>query len=72
MGNIIKENLNLTGMVKFLNEKFGNKKTGKKFTTQDVQQYIELGSLPKYLGLYDIERVKGIHSVKLYNIIKRN
>lgn len=70
MSAIIKENLNLMGLVKYLNEKFEGKANGKPFNAQDVQQYIRIGYIPAYFGSYRIERVKEIHSVKLYNLIK--
>lgn len=44
-------------LAKFLNEIFGTKKTGNKFTNQDVYNYSKRGSLPDEYGGFDIERV---------------
>jgi hypothetical protein len=66
------ENVNLTGLTRKLNESddFG-KQSGKPFTTNDVNQYIQLGHLPHYMGGNKIDesdiRAKGI---KLYNLRK--
>jgi len=62
------ENVTLTRIVKFLNEKFKMKKTGSKFTTNDVQKYIMRGYLPAYLGGNNIVESKLDSGTKLYNI----
>ena len=67
---IICTNINLTGLVKFLNDKFGKKESGKLFTKSDCQQYVNRKKLPEYMGNYSIERIENIESVKLYNVIK--
>jgi len=61
--------LNLTGLVKWMNDNL-KKQTGNKFTTGDVQQYIAKNRLPIYLGGNEIEREDGYENVKLYKIVK--
>lgn len=66
------ENLTLTKLTRFLNEKEEFKKQSKKpFTTNDLTQYIRLEHLPLYMGGNKIEEssVK-IDGVKLYNLRK--
>lgn len=63
------ENLTLTSLCVWLTEN-KKKKTNTPFTPQDTQLYIKRGYLPKYMGGNIIDRVKGINSVKLYNICK--
>ena len=59
---------NLTGITKFLNENF-QKQNSQKFSCRDVLGYIKRGSLPTYLGNYNITEVKLENcSIKLYNI----
>lgn len=41
-------------LVKFLNEKYGQKKTGKPFTLSDIQQYLRRGHLPRPYGFHPI------------------
>lgn len=54
----------------FLNEKYGQKKTGTKFNDQDIEAYLRRGSLPKYLGGFKLKEVKsGIRSVRQYKIV---
>jgi hypothetical protein len=43
------------GLASFLNKKFGGKKTGKKFTIGDLQQYAMRGRLPEDYGGHPIE-----------------
>lgn len=66
---IIAENLNLTGLVGFLNEEFKQKQSGKPFTKSDCQQYTRIKKLPSYLGDITIEKTI-IGSVKLYKLVK--
>lgn len=47
-----------TGFVNFLNEKHGGKKTGKKFTIGDLQQYIRRGRLPEEYGGHPIVTIE--------------
>lgn len=64
------KNFTLTNLTKFLNESGDFKKqTGTKFTTNDVNQYINLGHLPYYMGGNIIEEsdIKA-EGVKLYNL----
>ena len=67
---ILISNVNLTGLVKFANEHFGKKSTGKPFTKSDFQQYCISKRMPENFGLVEIRRVKGIESVKLYDLVK--
>lgn len=67
--NILIEKKSLTGLVRYLNEKF-KKQSGKQFTTGDVQQYVTRGSLPKYLGKISVVTDKSVSDVKLYNLVK--
>jgi hypothetical protein len=67
METVLKNVYNLTSLTKYLNNKFGNKKTGKLFNTTDVQFYVIRGKLPKYLGGNKIEKVAG--ELKLYKLI---
>lgn len=39
----------------YLNDKIGNKSSGKQFTYQDIQQYTMRGKLPVEYGGFDIE-----------------
>lgn len=43
------------GLANYLNEKHGGKKTGKKFTIGDLQQYSIRGRLPAEYGGHPIE-----------------
>jgi len=43
------------GLSSYLNGKFGGKKTGKKFTIGDLQQYAMRGRLPQEYGGHPIE-----------------
>lgn len=69
---VLIENVNFVGIVKFLNREFNKKQNGTNFTSSDVQQYIQNGKLPKYLGDIDIVRNEDIPHVKLYNIVKND
>lgn len=65
---VIETNLTMTGIMNFLIEKFGCKKSGNEFTLQDVQGYIRRGNLPKsYLG-YGIKK-KAHKYNKLYYLV---
>lgn len=70
MNEFIK-NSTLTGMVEILNEKFGQKKSGKPFNINDVKAYITRGYLPNYLcGKNIIEKVNmGDERIKIYKVI---
>lgn len=69
---IVLKNVNLTGIVNYLNKNF-YKKDGKKFNPRDVLGYIKRGFLPSYLGSIRIEEVENENcSVKLYNLVKTN
>jgi hypothetical protein len=60
---------NLTTLTEFLNINYKSKKTGKPFTTTDVQFYIKRGYLPDYLGGDIIKLVS--EKLKLYKLIKK-
>lgn len=69
---VIKENVTLTELTKFLNESEDfNKDTGKDFTTDDVYQYIRLGHLPYYMGGNKIDKSDILNNVKLYNLLEK-
>jgi len=72
IANYLVENVNLTGLTKFLNEvKKFKKNSNKPFTTNDVSQYILLGHIPYYLGGNKIDSSDlNIKDVKLYNLRK--
>jgi len=65
---IVQKFLSMTGIVKYMNENFGSKKTGNKFTTSDIQQYIRRG-IPNYITDIKIVPVNAKYS-KLYNLVK--
>jgi hypothetical protein len=66
----IKCGLTLTKLTLYLNENF-KKRSGRRFTTSDVQQYINITQhLPKYLGKYRIDKDTSIDGVSLYNIVE--
>jgi hypothetical protein len=67
---ILIKDVNLTNMVKFLNETFGNKLSGKPFKKEDCQQYCKVGNIPEYIGNIEVRRNKSIQSVKLYDLIR--
>jgi len=60
----------LTGIKVWLNETFKQKKTGKEFLLNDVQNYIKRGYLPKYLGNFNVVPDNSVEGVKLYKILK--
>ena len=64
--------VSMTGIVKFLKDKYGKKKTGKEFNISDVQGYVLRGSTPNYLGGYKIVLVKSDYNKGLYNLIKES
>lgn len=69
MSKILRENLTLTQLTKFLNEESCFvKKNGINFTTNDVWQYIKLEHLPHYMGGNKISKSNKIEGLKLYNI----
>lgn len=63
---MVLSNANQAAIVNWLNEKFKEKKSGLKFTAQDVQGYVKRGKLPRYIGGNSIVRV-GIHC-KTFNV----
>jgi len=66
-GYLIK-NKTFVGLVKWMNEKYKLKRTGKPFKSSDIQSYIRRGNIPSYLGGNEIERVSEIEDVCLYNV----
>jgi hypothetical protein len=67
---VLIKDVNLTNMVKFLNETFGNKLSGKPFKKEDCQQYTRTCQLPEWIGNIEVRRNKNIQSVKLYDLVK--
>ena len=67
---ILISNVNLTGLVKFANEHFKTKQSGKPFTKSDFQQYVRTARMPDNFEQIEIRLVKGIVGVKLYNLVK--
>lgn len=66
------KNITLTNLTKWLNdtEQF-EKQTKTKFTTNDVNQYIQLGHLPYYMSGNVIEESEvKVEGIKLYNLRK--
>lgn len=59
----------LTTLADYLNNTYGSKRTGKKFTQGDVQSYIRRGYLPKYLGTINIVQKKDLPG-KVYQLVK--
>lgn len=63
----------LTSLRNYLNSNF-KKKTGKDFTTSDVQSYIKRGKLPEYLLIDGKEvnvepaNLNGVEGSKLYEL----
>lgn len=57
-------------LVDFLNDKYQFKKTGEKFTLNDIQQYLIRGFLPKRYGHHPIARIEneeiGVKLVRVY------
>lgn len=48
----------LSALVKRLNKKYKQKKSGKKFELGDIQQYVRRGFLPKAYGNENIEVIE--------------
>lgn len=48
------------GLAEHLNEKYGKKKSGKLFTSRDIQQYAKRGCLPTQYGGHPIKEIKYI------------
>jgi len=69
--NILKENVTLTGLTRYLNESHRFiKQSRSNFNTNDVFQYIRLGHLPEYMGGNIIEISKVKSDIKLYNLLE--
>lgn len=67
--------LTLSRLANYLNNKWGNKSTGKKFTAQDAQGYINRGKLPlEYGGEWIIfeESLYESTGSKTYSLQKEN
>lgn len=63
------EKKTLSQLVVELNDRFGKKKTGKKFKVEDVQQYVKRGKIPEYLGGNEIVKDKDFPGLKVYNLL---
>lgn len=68
MAKYLVQELTLTQLTNWLNERFKKKKSGKPFTTNDVKAYTVRKHLPRYLGYNRIEKTKKIKGVTLYNV----
>lgn len=62
----VKKWITATELRDFLNRYFKVKQSGNPFTSQDVQQYIKVGHLPRYLGNYNITPAKAVY--KMYHL----
>lgn len=58
----------LTSLVNKLNEKFKTKKSGKLFTSTDVEFYIKRNKLPNNIGGNGIELIKNEANLKIYKL----
>lgn len=47
----------LTALAKYLNDTYGNKKSGQPYTPIDIQKYVTRGHLPLHLGGYVLEDI---------------
>ena len=65
----LKTNMTLTKFAEYLNANMV-KKSGKLFTTGDIQGYVNRNKLPEYLGGGEISMSTAIEGVKLYNLKK--
>ena len=65
---VIEENLTMSGILRWLEDKYGKKKTGKPFNIQDVQGYVRRDRLPYNYGGYEIRSTNKYN--KLYNLIE--
>lgn len=68
MGKYLAEELTLTQLTYWLNDRFKKKKSGKPFTVNDTKAYVTRKHLPRYLGFNRIEKTKKIKGVVLYNV----
>ena len=63
------------GFVNLLNNKYGNKKSGKKFHIIDIVKYLDRGHLPVYLGSNSLKKVDipkmGISLIEIGDPVKR-
>jgi len=65
--------LTMTRMAEYLNNKFTNKSTGKPFTPQDCQGYIDRGRIPYEYGGWKVTLDQGLldsTGVKAYRLEK--
>lgn len=67
---VIVKQKTLTGIKVWMNEEFKEKKSGKPFLLNDVQNYVKRGNLPKYLGNFTVVEDNSVEGVKLYKIVK--
>lgn len=67
--NIIIENLSLMGILRYLEEKHVQKKSGNAFLIQDIEGYILRGNIPQYLGGHLIVKTENPYN-KLYKLVK--
>ena len=66
---VIIENLSMTGILKWLEENYTEKKTGEPFNLRDVQGYIKREVLPSNYGGYTIKKMNNKFS-KLYKLVQ--
>lgn len=66
---IIERNLSMTGILKWLIEKYIKKNSGEPFKLQDVQGYIRREKIPDNYGGFTIKE-SGNKYNKLYNLIE--
>jgi hypothetical protein len=66
---IIERNLSMTGILKWLIEKYIEKKSGEPFKLQDVQGYITREKIPDNYGGFTIKKSENKYN-KLYNLIE--
>lgn len=52
------KHFSLTALAQHLNDKYGNKPSGAKYTAMDVQKYLTRGHLPEYLGNLEVSSVR--------------
>ena len=65
-------NMGLMGILMWLKETYGQKKTNTEFTASDVQGYLSRKRLPDYLGGYYFEEVNSKYTNRKWNVVKFN
>ena len=68
--NTVIENLSMTGILKWLQENYKEKKSGEDFKIADIQGYIRREKIPNhYGGGYEIVKMKNDFT-KLYKLVQ--